>query len=249
VLAVEPVPANHALLAENVQLNNLQTLVKVFRMAIWSSSCERSLNVADDSTGGSGFYYGKETAPAIPVRCIQLGELMDAEGVTTCDLLKLDCEGAEFEILNSLSQATWRRIDAIVMEYHLFAGYSLEQLWDCLTRQGFLVAVKPLEHVEGILGYVLAVRPSMPSLYQMSVTQAESPLTRLPIVGRLWRVARRPVHRLVVFYLNQLIAAYDRHQRRTYICLRLLSYQAAQRDGVIHHHRQQRESDSGIGER
>ena len=62
-------------------------------------------------------------------------------------------------------------------------------------------------------------------------------------------MVRRPVHRLIVFYLNQLIATYDRHQRRIYVYLRLLNYQAAQWNGVISRHRQQRERDSGIGER
>ena len=224
VLALEPVPANYALLMENIQLNGLQARVKAFNMAVWSSAGERKMPVADDSTGGSGFYYFKETVPEILVRCVRLGELMDAEGLTTCDLLKLDCEGAEFEILSMLNLAAWQRIKAIVAEYHLFAGYTLDQLTNLLIAHGFLVATQP----EGVVGYLLAARPPTEPLLlrPLDVTLAESPLTRLPVIGPLWRTMRRPVHQLVVYYLNQVIVAQNRQQEQTYLYLSLLSQQA-----------------------
>lgn len=231
VLALEPIPSNYTLLVENVSLNSFQSQVQAFNMAAWSSTGKREMPVADDNTGGSGFYYGKEAVRKTSVQCIHLGDLMDKEDVQHCDLLKLDCEGAEFEILSTLPQAAWRKIKAIVLEYHLFADYALFQLQDLLTTQGFqILATQPQQ---GVLGYILAVRSpvpvpaSFPTLHPLEVTLAESSLTRVPIVGCLWHIVRRPFHNLIVFYFNQLIEAYNRHMEETYIYLGLLNRQAA----------------------
>jgi FkbM family methyltransferase len=232
VLALEPIPSNYNLLVENVSLNDFQSEVQAFNVAAWSSTDQREMPVADDSTGGSGFYYGKETVHKTSVQCVRLGDLMDEEEVQHCDLLKLDCEGAEFEILSTLSPAAWRKIKSIVLEYHLFADYDLLQLQDLLTTQGFqILATRP---ERGVLGYILAVRPPVPVpacfpiLQPLELELADSSLTRVPILGRIWHVVRQPIHNLVVYYLNKLITAHNRCLEETYIYLGLLNQQMAQ---------------------
>jgi FkbM family methyltransferase len=238
ILALEPVPDNYELLVKNIRLNNLQGQVKLFNLAMWSSSGEQTLRIADDSTGGSGFYYNKDTAPAISTRCVRLEEFMDAEGIASCDLLKLDCEGAEFEILSAMGRETWNRVKTIILEYHLFAGYSLSQLQELLVDHGYLIATRPAG--KGKLGCILAVRdtPVMtPGLPTLDITSLDSPLTRWPVIGALWRLIRRPAHHLVLFYLNQMIASYNKYQERADVYLRLLLQHAYQsqvgKDGVI----------------
>jgi FkbM family methyltransferase len=208
VLALEPVPSNYTSLVENVRLNNLQAQVKTLNRAAWSLAGKRTMRVTDETTGGSSLCYGKETAPEIPVHCVRLDELMDTERITICDLLKLDCEGAEFEILHTMNHAAWWRIQSIVLEYHLGAGHSLAQLQNLLAAQGFLIATRPLEGPLG-LGYLLAVRPSIapPLLQPMEVILTDSAVARLPVIGHVWHAIRRSAHNLVVFYLDQMISA------------------------------------------
>ena len=231
VLALEPVPSNYTSLVENVRLNHLQAQVKTLNQAAWSSAGKRTMRVNDEATAGSSLCYGKETASEIPVHCVRLDELMDAERITTCDLLKLDCEGAEFEILSTLSQAGWQKIKAIVLEYHLLSGpnRSVARLRTPLTMQGFQSVTYPLA-IPG-LGYLLALRDPTavrpPLLGSIDITQTESQLTRLPVIGRLWRAVRRPFHNLIVFYLNQMITAHNQHQQQTHIYMQVLAQQAA----------------------
>lgn len=231
VLALEPVPSNYTSLVENVRLNNLQAQVKTLNRAAWSLAGKRTMRVTDETTGGSSLCYGKETAPEIPVHCVRLDELMDTERITICDLLKLDCEGAEFEILSTLSQVGWQKIKAIVLEYHLLSGpnRSVARLRTPLTMQGFQSVTYPLA-IPG-LGYLLALRDPTavkpPLLCSIDITQTESQLTRLPVIGRLWRAVRRPFHNLIVFYLNQVIAAHNQHQQQTHIYMQMLAQQAA----------------------
>lgn len=53
------------------------------------------------------------------------------------DILKLDCEGAEWEIFEDL--ATWKSVRCLAMEYHLWAkpGASVDTLHDKLAHIGF----------------------------------------------------------------------------------------------------------------
>ncbi len=225
VVALEPVPYNFEMLNENVRLNGLQERVKAINAAVWSSTGEQTLGVADDSTGGSGFWYKKPTVPQIDVHTVRLSELMSAERIESCDLLKLDCEGAEYEILNSLEPETWSRIRAMVMEYHMFAGYTLEQLDKLLRQHGYLFAQRPLSLGSGY-GYILAIRPpfALPPLEAVTVSLADSPYTRLPVLGNLWRWIRRPIHSLIAFYVNQLIARFNVRQQLMMAYLNLLAH-------------------------
>jgi FkbM family methyltransferase len=234
VIALEPVPENFRLLQDNVRLNGFEDQVIALNAAVWSSDGERGMRVTDENTGGSSLCYGRDTDRQIMVRCVRLEALMEAEGVVTCDLLKLDCEGAEFNILPSLSESCWSRIKAVLLEYHLLsgAGRSLEQLQSLFSTHGFLIASSP--GTVPSLGYVLAVRPpftittALMEPLDVALSEPLSPLARMPLVRTLWRSVRLASHRLVVFYMNQMIAAYNQRQQQQDICLQLLSQQAQQ---------------------
>jgi FkbM family methyltransferase len=55
----------------------------------------------------------------------------------TVDLLKLDCEGAEWDMFRSKNP--WRHIRNIRMEYHLFQGQTVEDLEQALDSLSFKV--------------------------------------------------------------------------------------------------------------
>ena len=55
-----------------------------------------------------------------------------------CDLVKLDCEGAEWEILTDVT--TWRKVDHLTMEYHLWHGeHEHEEVAKVLGNIGFAI--------------------------------------------------------------------------------------------------------------
>jgi FkbM family methyltransferase len=55
----------------------------------------------------------------------------------TVDLLKLDCEGAEWEMFRSA--APWQNVRNVRMEYHLFQGQTVQDVEQALSRLGFEV--------------------------------------------------------------------------------------------------------------
>ena len=56
------------------------------------------------------------------VEGLGLQDVLDDAMFAHCDFLKLDCEGAEFEILHDTPPAVWQRVEKMVVEYHTFPG-------------------------------------------------------------------------------------------------------------------------------
>jgi FkbM family methyltransferase len=78
--------------------------------------------------------------------CQSLGTLMDEYGLRTVNFLKVDCEGAEYEMFRTLAPEHWKRIERVAMEFHeLRPGDRHGELVSLFQSQGFRVAIrKPL---------------------------------------------------------------------------------------------------------
>jgi hypothetical protein len=59
-----------------------------------------------------------------------------------CHLLKLDCEGSEFELLARTSPDAWREVRRVACEAHPWAG-DIQALADRLEEIGFRSRVEP----------------------------------------------------------------------------------------------------------
>lgn len=119
VFAYEPFPQNFDYLCKNISDSYL-TNVKPYRKAIAGMNEQRTLNVSDAWVLNSLSANNEEhkTANGIQVECITLSEIL--KETERCDLLKIDCEGSEYEIFYSCSPETLSKIRRIVGEYHEF---------------------------------------------------------------------------------------------------------------------------------
>jgi hypothetical protein len=82
-----------------------------------------------------------------------LDDVFTTLAIDRCDLLKLDCEGAEYEIIFGASNATLAKIRHIVAEYHVgldeFGPSSLQRF---LEQRNFAVTCfAPLDEESGYL--------------------------------------------------------------------------------------------------
>lgn len=161
VYAFEPTPSSFGLLQENLEANGIEN-VRVFPTAVWSSDGE----VEIDTGNGEPVQYTSQARldpqPApngkVIVPAYSLETVFAETGATRCDLMKLDCEGAEYEILFKAPDAVLRRIDRIVMEYHDNSGpYTHADMARFLTEKGYRVRVTP-NAVHAYLGYLSATR-------------------------------------------------------------------------------------------
>jgi FkbM family methyltransferase len=119
VYAYEPFPGNVEWLQRNMKESGLAN-VNIRAEAMAGAQGERVLHVYPESWIFHSLVTeeGAGEGHDISVRCLTLDDALDAEGIAQCDLLKLDCEGSEYEILQGCSPAALKRVRRIVGEYH-----------------------------------------------------------------------------------------------------------------------------------
>src|SRR5205085_11604345 len=115
----------------------------------------------DNSGGGSCFFREPGTQP-VRVPALGIVKLWQTRQLQTCDLLKLDCEGAELPILAALGQAELlAHVRHIVGEWHAREGEAdspatiTEQL-NSLLESTHELSLRPRPGVG--LGYFTATR-------------------------------------------------------------------------------------------
>lgn len=159
VFAFEPTPESFQLLEANLARNKVSN-ARGYAQAIWSG--EGTLWI-DTSVGEPGQYVSHESTKAesqgasVAVSSLSLAQAFDQLEIDRCDLLKMDCEGAEYPILYHAPKEIFTKIDRIVMEYHDNAQGNHAQLAAYLQQQGYEVLITP-NFVHTDLGYLYACR-------------------------------------------------------------------------------------------
>jgi len=159
ILAVEPSPRSCRFLRENIARSRLDN-VMVLQGACGGEPGDAVLYTRGPEAMNSLYArdnYGSHFRPLASTTVFTLDDLFAQFNIHTCSLLKLDCEGAEYEILFNAKAETLRRIESIAMEYHVGLNeHSGEELEEFLRAHNFDVKRLPLYDPEG--GYLYAVR-------------------------------------------------------------------------------------------
>lgn len=114
VYAFEPFPENVSFLRENIRQSGLEN-VKVFQKAVAGTTSERVLAVSESWIKHS-LSASESDLTGIQIQTVSFDELMS--GIVKCDLLKIDCEGSEYEIFYSASPESLAKVEKIVGEFH-----------------------------------------------------------------------------------------------------------------------------------
>lgn len=159
VYAYEPDPGSFALLQHNIALNGCGNII-AYPQVVGGQSTLVSINrdftspVLYQTAAASA---GDSAEP--PIVSLSLDDIFAVNGINCCDLLKIDCEGAEYNILFQTSAVTLAAIRAIAMEYHDdMIPWRHQSLVALLERHGFCVQCVPSPaHRE--IGFLYAKRP------------------------------------------------------------------------------------------
>jgi FkbM family methyltransferase len=138
IYAVEPLADNVEMIVLNSGLNGISN-VEIVQVALGASEGEVEIDVAGSH---SSTYYRTRDAATQRVRLTTLAILMKEHGIDRVDLLKMDCEGAEWDIL-PCSDEILPRIRQICMELHLAGGWTSEKLANWLRDRGYEVIHTP----------------------------------------------------------------------------------------------------------
>lgn len=124
ILSYEPISSNFNQLKRNKELNeNVQ--IMCFKKAVCGHSGEVSLNLdSGDSFTTSASIFGNSASQrkTVQVPCVTLPDIFDEHRLQQCDLLKMDCEGAEYEILYNCPADTLSKVAQMAVEVHGGSG-------------------------------------------------------------------------------------------------------------------------------
>ncbi len=125
VLCFEPLRENVELLNENARLNGYDRRIISHCLAAASAPGTVELFVMRGNTGGSTCFpsihpvwRNPDRVTSIIVPSITLHEILQRYELKVCGCLKMDCEGAEFDILQHAAADDLRRIRMVILEYH-----------------------------------------------------------------------------------------------------------------------------------
>lgn len=134
VLAYEPNGQAYERLVQNVRANSLEHVIFPYRLAVTGKAGE-PVRFPVAASAYNAIVTDEAAAADSDVEWVKTTDLCRiVEPVQRVDLLKIDCEGAEYDILSPAAQDALRKVSAIRMEYHL--GRS-QELIAFLERCGF----------------------------------------------------------------------------------------------------------------
>jgi FkbM family methyltransferase len=138
LVAYEPIPSNVTQLRKNLQQHHRirQNSIgfSIVEAGIIGGSLDGNLSLGFPSfhlgkevPSVSGFYSSSSAENSVVVRAVSINNLLDP--LPHVDFIKLDTEGMEEEILTSISEANFKKIECIMFEFTVSnSGSTKEQL-------------------------------------------------------------------------------------------------------------------------
>ena len=157
IFAFEPSPETYNVLAENIGKNNLAKKITPIKKAVTGKSTVLQMSLPDNPFCHN--LYGFQNSPTkVDVQTTSLTEIIRENKIDFIDVLKLNCEGAEYDILLNLPEVVLDKIGEIRMEYHQTTingtRVEVQQIIDHLCKKGFNInKYQPMHPKHGILWF------------------------------------------------------------------------------------------------
>ena len=163
IYCYEPMTDNFAILVENLKRNRVDK-VEARQCCIGAVDGTLTMYVNSAHTGGHSQYreriekYHLDHIEEVSCPCIALEHAVPAD-VREIDYCKIDCEGAEFDILLKAPPEFLKKIAVYAMEFHEFGGHKVGELIELFEKLGYTVTHSFTPSKLGIsFGELLAVR-------------------------------------------------------------------------------------------
>lgn len=143
VISFEPFPTNFAILERNCKRNEVRATLT--RCAVAGVAGSQVMYLPDDQnmSGRYSLHPGRGSS-TITIDSVTLDQIVEEHKLDRIDLLKIDCQGSEYEILYQTSDSVLDRVQRIIVECEVFPDkpeWSVEELSRYLARHGFSVGI------------------------------------------------------------------------------------------------------------
>ena len=154
VIAIEPDEGSFHQLERNLELNRLRNVTPL-RLALGGGEGRITLYNGAGTLFSSIYpkvdgrrVYGQGRSQEVQMTTLEA--MMKEEHINRCEYLKMDCEGAEYDILRSMTQELAGRIHQITMEVHRVPRGDPAEIGQNLDRLGYTCV-----HQDGVSYYRL----------------------------------------------------------------------------------------------
>lgn len=136
IICLEPFPKHYQLAAKNIRVNNFSNNIKLFLAGV---STSKGVITVDDRYHSRMDSRLREFKTGIKVPLMTLEDILDKNNLPSDGsiILKIDCEGCEYDTILSASEITLQKFSHIMIEYH----YGYKDLQEKLEKSGFTVLV------------------------------------------------------------------------------------------------------------
>jgi FkbM family methyltransferase len=136
IICIEPFPKNYELAKKNIRLNNFSKNISIIQAGC---SDKRNKITIDPEYQSSGSSVLKDFNSGINLPIMSLENILDEYNITSdvSTVLKMDCEGCEYETIHSARKNILQKFSHIMIEYH----YGYKNLKEKLEECGFVVSV------------------------------------------------------------------------------------------------------------
>ena len=143
IYAFEPHIGNFELLKKNLKNNRVKN-VTAKNLAVSNKIGEIDLQLSKEDLNHSTTMALEPTGETQGVQATTLERIFEKNNIGQCDLIKMDCEGAEFGIIYSTSDSVLDKVSNIFLEYHdWIPGEDHRKLKVFLETKGYMVEDYP----------------------------------------------------------------------------------------------------------
>jgi len=156
IYSYEPEEQNYRFLRQNIEVNSFEKRISTFKYAVAAFNGDRNIGLSQSPV--HSFFSSQTDGPHQIVSCMTLGKIFETQCLSTIDLLKINCEGAEYEILESCEPVYYEQIRNIRLEYHNLDSHKRngEYLSKFLESKGYVI--ERFSRYKGISGFIWASR-------------------------------------------------------------------------------------------
>ncbi|MEM9678703.1 MAG: FkbM family methyltransferase [Bacteroidota bacterium] len=154
IISLEPNQDTFDLLKRNVDSNGLEKLIFPVRTALSDKDGTTKLYLGEDNWEHSITNDFNGQFEVVPTNSV--ASIFERFSIENCDLVKFNCEGAEFVSILSMPTSTLKKVKMMLILFHedMVDGiYKKENLLDFLNKNSFIVRVVKLK---GKRGWIIA---------------------------------------------------------------------------------------------
>lgn len=135
IFVYEPSRTTYEILVRNGELNGFSGRMRTFEAAVGSRAGRETFYEAGDVSCGSSLIQ-------IPGGVESIVDVVAFDAVVTeagehINILKIDCEGGEYDIVLNSDRVSWGAIDTVLLEYHVVANHNIGEIETRLSELGF----------------------------------------------------------------------------------------------------------------